>query len=73
MLSKQFPQEDNKQKPKKINSMIDGHKYFEKIKQIKEIGRCCLVWGLEEDFLKNTYFLIIIFKIGLCQFFIVAC
>ena len=32
--------------------MIDGHKYFEKIKQIKEIGRCCLVWGLEEDFKK---------------------
>ena len=53
--------------------MIDGHKYFEKIKQIKEIGRCCLVWGLEEDFLKNTYFLIIILKIWLCQFFIVAC
>ena len=28
--------------------MIDGHKYFGKIKQIKEIGRGCLVWGLED-------------------------
>ena len=42
---------DYKQKPKKkIHSMIDGHKYFGNIKQIKEIGRGCLVWGLEEDF-----------------------
>ena len=30
--------------------MIDGHKYFGNIKQIKEIGRGYLVWGLEEDF-----------------------